>query len=77
MKLLASFIIAAFFSMLIFMGPLGIYVVVVCLLAVIFRSYFLLVDIHKQVVPIDANDQVKDAYERYMIEREEKEKNNN
>lgn len=38
-----------------------------------FQSFILINEIHKQVVPADSNDRVKEAYERYIKEREEKE----
>ncbi|PIC95431.1 ATP-dependent Lon protease [Sporosarcina sp. P26b] len=62
-----------FSGMLIFFGPIGMYILCVLIIGVIFRSFILINEIHKQVVPADSNDRVKEAYERYIKEREEKE----
>ncbi|ARK23161.1 ATP-dependent Lon protease [Sporosarcina ureae] len=62
-----------FSGMLIFFGPVGIYILCVLIIGVIFRSFILINEIHKQVVPADSNDRVKEAYERYIKERNENE----
>ena len=73
MKYLSSVLVAMFSGMLIFFGPIGMYILCVLIIGVIFRSFILINEIHKQVVPADSNDRVKEAYERYIKEREEKE----
>ncbi|PIC74025.1 ATP-dependent Lon protease [Sporosarcina sp. P17b] len=73
MKYLLSVLVAMFSGMLIFFGPVGMYILCVLIIGVIFRSFILINEIHKQVVPADSNDRVKEAYERYIKEREEKE----
>ncbi|WP_303965537.1 ATP-dependent Lon protease [Sporosarcina ureae] len=73
MKYLLSVLVAMFSGMLIFFGPIGIYILCVLIIGVIFRSFLLINEIHKQVVPADSNDRVKEAYERYIKERDEKE----
>lgn len=73
MKYLLSVLVAMFSGMLIFFGPVGIYILCVLIIGVIFRSFILINEIHKQVVPADSNDRVKEAYERYIKERNENE----
>ena len=73
MKYLSSVLVAMFSGMLIFFGPIGMYILCVLIIGVIFRSFILINEIHKQVVPTDSNDRVKEAYGRYIKERDEKE----
>ncbi|MDV6377862.1 ATP-dependent Lon protease [Sporosarcina sp. GW1-11] len=77
MKLFFSIVVGGLLGILALTGPIGIFLVCTIIVIVIFRSFLLLVEIHKHVVPVDANDHVKDAYERYMIERAEKENSGN
>ncbi|MDS9470726.1 ATP-dependent Lon protease [Sporosarcina pasteurii] len=74
MKLLLSILLAGLLGILAFLGPIGIYILCAIIVGIIFRSLILLNEIHKQVVPANANDKVKDAYERYIKERDEKER---
>jgi len=64
-------------GVLVFFGPVGIYILSAVIVGVIFRSYILINEIHKQVVPGNGNDRVKEAYERYIKERDEKEEDTN
>lgn len=77
MKLLLSVLFAGLLGILAFLGPIGIYILCAIIGGVIFRSFILINEIHKQVVPINGNDRVKEAYERYIKERDEKEKDTN
>ncbi|WP_186670897.1 ATP-dependent Lon protease [Sporosarcina sp. BP05] len=77
MKLLLSVLFAGLLGVLAFLGPIGIYILCAIIVGVIFRSFILINEIHKQVVPINSNDRVKLAYERYIKERDEKEKDTN
>ena len=77
MKLLLSVLFAGLLGILAFLGPIGIYILCAIIVGVIFRSFILINEIHKQVVPINGNDRVKEAYERYIKERDEKEKDTN
>ncbi|WP_342511233.1 ATP-dependent Lon protease [Sporosarcina sp. FSL K6-1522] len=77
MKLLLSVLFAGLLGILAFLGPIGIYILCAIIVGVIFRSFILINEIHKQVVPINGNDRVKEAYERYIKERGEKEKDTN
>ncbi|GIN91889.1 ATP-dependent Lon protease [Siminovitchia terrae] len=74
MKLLWSILLAAFLGLLVFFGPIGIYILCAIIAGVIFRSFILITEIHKQVVPPNSNDKAKEAYERYIKEKDEKEK---
>ncbi|AXH99045.1 ATP-dependent Lon protease [Sporosarcina sp. PTS2304] len=74
MKGLLSGMVAVIAGVIMLAGPVGIYIVGLLLIGIIFWSFLLLLDIHKHTVPATAND-AKDAYERYMIERAEKEAN--
>lgn len=73
MKLLLSVLLAGFLGTLVFLGPIGIYILCAIIVGVIFRLFILINEIHKQVVPINSNDRSKDVYERYIKEREERE----
>ncbi|WP_301109319.1 ATP-dependent Lon protease [Sporosarcina sp.] len=64
MKLLGCILVAGLLGILVFIGPIGWYILSAIIVGVIFRSFILLLDIHKQTVPVD--DGVNDAYERYM-----------
>lgn len=75
-KLLLSVLLAMFSGILIYLGPIGIYILCAIIVGVIFRSFILINEIHKQVVPANSNDRVKEAYERYIKERDEKETEN-
>ncbi len=77
MKLLLSVLFAGLLGILVFLGPIGIYFLCAIIVGVIFRSFILINEVHKQVVPIGGNDRVKEAYERYIKERDEKEKDTN
>lgn len=74
MKLVGCILVAGILGILVFTGPIGWYVLSAIIVGVIFRSFILLKEIHKHTVPVDAYDGVKDAYERYIMEREEREK---
>ncbi|MGE7693643.1 ATP-dependent Lon protease [Lysinibacillus sp. NPDC094177] len=77
MKLLLSVLFAGLLGIFAFLGPIGIYLLCAIIGGVIFRSFILINEIHKQVVSINDNDRVKEAYERYIKERDEKEKDTN
>ena len=77
MKLLLSVLFAGLLGILAFFGPVGIYIICVIIVGVIFRSFILINEIHKQVAPGNRNDKVKEAYERYIKERDEKQKDTN
>ncbi|MEC2072449.1 ATP-dependent Lon protease [Alkalihalophilus marmarensis] len=70
MKLLLSIIIAGLLGILVFMGPMSIYVLFSIIVGVIFRSFVLLNDILKQVVPVGSRDRVQVAYDKYVQEKE-------
>jgi hypothetical protein len=74
-KLLLSIFLAGFIGLLIFLGPIGIYLFGAVLVGIIFRSFVLLIEIHKQVVPEGGIDRVKEVYEKYLKEKEEKDAN--
>lgn len=76
MKLLLSMLLAGLLWSLAFLGTFGIFIICVIIVGVIFRSFILINEIHKQVVPANSNDKVKEAYERYIKERDEKETEN-
>ncbi|MBO0603424.1 ATP-dependent Lon protease [Sporosarcina sp. E16_3] len=76
MKLLLSMLVAGLLGTLAILGPIGIYILCIIIVGVIFRSYILINEIHKQVVPATSNDKVKEAYERYIKERDAKETKN-
>lgn len=73
MKLLLSIVLAGLLGILAILGPIGIYILCAIIIGVIFRSFILINEIHKQVVPANSNDRVIEAYERYIKERNEKE----
>ena len=75
-KLLLSMLVAGLLGTLAILGPIGIYISCVIIVGVIFRSFILINEIHKQVVPATSNDKVKEAYERYIKERDAKETEN-
>ena len=75
MKLLGCILFAGLLGILVFIGPIGWYILSAIIVGEIFRSFILLHDIHKQTVPVD--DRVNDAQERYMKEREERESADN
>jgi len=72
-KLLLSILLAGLLGILLLLGSSGIYIICAIIVGVIFRSFILINEIHKQVVPANSNDKVKEAYERYIEERNEKE----
>ncbi|PID25465.1 ATP-dependent Lon protease [Sporosarcina sp. P7] len=74
MKLVGCILVAGILGILAFTGPIGWYMLAAIIVGVIFRSFWLLKEIHQHTVPVDAYDGVKDAYERYILEREEREK---
>ncbi|MFJ7825728.1 ATP-dependent Lon protease [Psychrobacillus sp. NPDC096623] len=76
MKLLLSILLAGLLGILAMLGFFGTYMVCAIIVGVIFRSYILINEIHKQVVPANSNDRVKEVYERYVKEREGKETEN-
>lgn len=76
MKLLLSILFAGFLGILAILGPIGIYILCAIIVGIIFRSFILISEIHKQVVPANSNDRVKEAYERYIKERDEKDTEN-
>ncbi|WP_093277689.1 ATP-dependent Lon protease [Psychrobacillus sp. OK032] len=73
MKLLLSILLAGLLGILVIFGSIGIYILCAIIVGVIFRSFVLINEIHKQVVPANSNVRVKEAYERYIKERDEKE----
>lgn len=73
MKLLLSIILAGLLGILAILGPIGIYILCAIIVGVIFRSCILINEIHKQVVPANSNDRVKEVYERYIEDRNKKE----
>lgn len=75
MKLVGCILVAGVLGILALTGPLGWYVLATIIVGVIFRSFWLLKEIHQHTVPVDPYDGVKDAYERYILEREERERN--
>ncbi|MFJ7827435.1 ATP-dependent Lon protease [Psychrobacillus sp. NPDC096623] len=76
MKLLLSILLAGLLGILVFLGTIGIYILCAIIVGVIFRSFILINEIHKQVVPANSNDRVKEAYERYIKDRDQKETEN-
>ncbi|MCM3164926.1 ATP-dependent Lon protease [Metabacillus litoralis] len=72
MKLFLSIIIAGLLGLLVFIGPVGIYLLCATIVGVLFRTYILIREIHKQVVPAGGTDKAKEVYERYLIEKGEK-----
>ncbi|MEK3954597.1 ATP-dependent Lon protease [Psychrobacillus sp. FSL K6-1464] len=76
MKLLLSILLAGLLGILVILGPIGIYILCAIIVGVIFRSFILINEIHKKIVPANSNDRVKEAYERYIKERDEKETEN-
>lgn len=76
MKLLLSILLAGLLGILVTLGTIGIYILCAIIVGVIFRSFILINEIHKQVVPANSNDKVKEVYERYIKERDEKETEN-
>lgn len=73
MKLLLSILLAGLLGILALLGPIGIYILSAIIIGVIFRSFILIYEIHRQVVPVNSKDSGKDVYERYIEERNEKE----
>ncbi|WP_096154118.1 MULTISPECIES: ATP-dependent Lon protease [Bacillus] len=73
MKLLGSILLAGILGILIFFGPIGVYILGTIVLGIILRSYMLLNDIHKKAVPTGSVDEVQLAYEKYLKEKEERE----
>ncbi|KQL33718.1 hypothetical protein [Psychrobacillus sp. FJAT-21963] len=73
MKLLLSILLAGLLGILVLLGSIGIYIICAIIVGVIFRSFILINEIHKQVVPANSSDRVKEAYERYIKERDDKE----
>ncbi|MFY0743951.1 ATP-dependent Lon protease [Solibacillus silvestris] len=71
MKLFLAILFAGFLGILVFLGPLGIYILCAIIIGVIFRSFILINEIHKQVVPANNNDKVKQTVERYIKERDQ------
>ncbi|KQL36108.1 hypothetical protein [Psychrobacillus sp. FJAT-21963] len=76
MKLLLSILLAGLLGILVLLGSIGIYILCAIIVGVIFRSFILINEIHKQVVPANSNDRVKEVYGRYIKERDNKEKEN-
>lgn len=76
MKLLLSILLAGLLGILVIFGSIGIYILCAIIVGVIFRSFILIREIHKQVVPVNSIDRGKEAYERYIKERDEKETEN-
>lgn len=68
MKLLLSILFAGLLGILAIQGFIGIYIFCAIIAGVIFRSFILINEIHKQVVPAHSNDKAKEAYERYIKE---------
>ncbi|MDF2066710.1 ATP-dependent Lon protease [Bacillus sp. Cr_A10] len=76
MKLLLSILLDGLLGILVLLGSIGIYILCAIIVGVIFRSFILINEIHKQVVPANSNDRVKEVYGRYIKERDNKEKEN-
>lgn len=71
MKLYLSILFAALLGSLVIFGPIGWYLLGSIVIGVIFRSYLLLIDIHKRISTITRKpDKAREAYERYLNERE-------
>lgn len=73
MKLLLCILLAGFLGILAFFGPIGIYILYAIIVGIIFRSFILISEVHKQVVPAKSLDKAQEAYDRYIKERDEKE----
>lgn len=72
MKLLLSILLAGLLGIFVFLGPIGIYILCAIIIGFNFRTFILISEIHKQVVPVNSNDKVKEMVERYIKERDEK-----
>ncbi|WP_078551503.1 hypothetical protein [Bacillus alkalicellulosilyticus] len=73
MKLLGAMIAAILVGSLIFLGPVGMYLLGAIVIGVLFRCYVLLVDIHKRLSSITKTpDKVEEAYENYMKAKQER-----
>ncbi|GAE35952.1 hypothetical protein [Halalkalibacter akibai] len=69
MKLLLSILLASLLGLLIFLGPVGWFLLGAIIVGVLFRSLFLLNDIHKRLSTITKTpDKVEEAYNTYMNE---------
>ncbi|MBY0122010.1 ATP-dependent Lon protease [Bacillus sp. S/N-304-OC-R1] len=66
MKLLLSIILAGLLGLLSFLGPIGIYIICAIITGVIFRSFYLIHEIHKQVVQGRTIDRANEVYENYL-----------
>ncbi|PIC98863.1 ATP-dependent Lon protease [Sporosarcina sp. P29] len=76
MKLLLSILLAGLLGILALLDPIGIYILCAVIIGVVFRTFILINEIHKQVVTANGNDRMKAAYERYIKERDKKETEN-
>lgn len=65
MKLFLSIFFSGLLGMLVFFGPIGIYILCAIIVGVIFRAFVLIHDIHKELVPVGSRDSVKEVYEKY------------
>ncbi|MGG4166425.1 ATP-dependent Lon protease [Rossellomorea vietnamensis] len=72
MKLFLSIFFSGLLGILVFFGPIGIYILCAIIVGVIFRSFVLLNDLHNEVVPVGSRDSVKEVYEKYLKEKEER-----
>jgi hypothetical protein len=72
-KLLLSIFLSGLLGILVFFGPIGIYILCAIIVGVIFRAFVLIHDIHKELVPVGSRDSVKEVYEKYLKEKEQSE----
>lgn len=70
MKLLLSIIAAGFLSLLLFLGPVGIYIISLILAGLLIRSFWLLTEIHKQTVPVEDRIPAEKVYDEYIKDRD-------
>ncbi|QHE62570.1 ATP-dependent Lon protease [Rossellomorea vietnamensis] len=73
MKLFLSIFFSGLLGILVFFGPIGIYILCAIIVGVIFRAFVLIHDIHKELVPVGSRDSVKEVYEKYLKEKEQSE----
>ena len=75
MKLLLSILLAGLLGILVLLGSIGIYIICAIIVGVIFRSFILINEIHKQVVPANSNDRVGERGVRKIYKRERRKRN--
>lgn len=74
MKLFLSIFLSGLLGILVFFGPIGIYILCAIIVGVIFRAFVLIHDIHKELVPVGSRDRAREVYEKYLKEKEQSEK---